>query len=107
MNYTKNLLALSLMLFYLQTHADETSAELQKACVNEQVGLHKGVKGHVIEASNFSEYCKCETDYIVSRATKEQLNQISKKPAIKPNWLPQLKSNAVKSCTAQEKQITT
>jgi len=107
MNPTKNLLALSLMLFYLQTHADETSAGLQKACVNEQVGLHKGIKGHLIEASNFEEYCKCETNYIVSRATKEQLNQISKKPTTKPKWLTQFKSNALKSCTAQEKQITT
>ena len=107
MTSTKKLLVLTFMLFCLQSRADETSADLQKACVNEQVGLHKGVKGHVIEVSNFSEYCKCETDYIVSRATKEQLNQISKKPATKPNWLPQLKSNAVKSCTAQEKQITT
>jgi hypothetical protein len=107
MNHTKNLLALSLMLFCLQTHADETSADLQKACINEQVGLHKGIKGHVIEASNFNEYCKCETDYIVSRATKEQLNQILKKPITKQNWLTQFKSNALKSCTAQEKQITT
>jgi hypothetical protein len=103
----KNLLALTFMLFCLQSHADETSADLQKACVNEQVGLHKGIKGHTIEASNFEDYCKCETTYIVSRATKEQLNQISKKPTTKPKWLSQLKSNALKSCTAQEKQITT
>jgi hypothetical protein len=103
----KNLLALTFMLFCLQSHADETSEDLHKACVNEQVGLHKGIKGHPIEASNFEDYCKCETNYIVSRATKEQLNQISKKPTTKPKWLSQLKSNALKSCVAQEKQITT
>jgi hypothetical protein len=107
MNPTKNLLALSLMLFCLHTHAEETSADLQKSCFNEQVGLHKGMKGHVIEASNFSEYCQCETDYIVSRASKEKLNQISKKPTKKPKWLTQFKSNALKGCIAQEKQITT
>ena len=107
MNFTRKLLALSLMLFCLQSHADELSTDLQKACVNEQLNLHKGIKGHAIEASNFNEYCKCETDHIMNRATKEQLNQILKKPATRPNWLPKLKSNAVKSCTAQEKQITT
>jgi hypothetical protein len=103
----KNLLALTCMLFCLQSHADETSADLQKACVNEQVGLHKGIKGHTIEASNFEDYCICETNYIVNRATKEQLNQISKIPTTKQKWLKQLKSNALKSCIAQEKQITT
>jgi len=107
MTYTKTLLALTFMLFCLQSHADETSADLHKACVKEQVGLHKGIKNYVIEASNFEEYCKCEANYIISRATKEQLNQISKKPTTKPKWLTLLKSNALKSCTAQEKQITT
>ena len=107
MTTPKNLLTLACMLFCLQSHADQTLADLQKACVNEQVVLHKGIKGHAVEASNFEDYCKCETNYIVSRATKEQLNQISKKPTTKPKWLSQLKSNALKSCTAQEKQITT
>jgi hypothetical protein len=107
MTSPKNFLALTCMLFCLQSHADETSADLQKACVNEQVGLHKGIKGHEIEASNFEDYCKCETNHILSRATKEQLNQISKKPTTKPKWLTQFKSNALKSCIAQEKQITT
>ncbi len=107
MTSPKNLLVLTFMLFCLQSHADETSDDLQKAFVNKQVGLHKGIKGHPIEASNFEDYCKCETNYIVSRVTQEQLNQISKKPTTKPKWLTQLKSNALKSCTSQEKQITT
>jgi hypothetical protein len=107
MNFTRKSLVLTFMLFCLQSYADEISTDLQKACVSEQLSLHKGIKGHAIEASNFNDYCKCETDYIISRATKEQLNKISKKQAIKPNWLLQFKSNALKSCTAQEKQITT
>jgi hypothetical protein len=107
MTSPKNLFVLTFMLFCMQSHADETLADLQKACVNEQVGLHKGIKGHAVEASNFEDYCKCETNHIVSRATKEQLNQISKKPTTKPKWLTQFKSNALKSCIAQEKQITT
>ena len=107
MTSPKNLFVLTFMLFCMQSHADETSADLQKACVNEQVSLHNGIKGHAVEASNFEDYCKCETTYIVSRATKEQLNQISKKPTTKPKWLMQFKSNALKSCIAQEKQITT
>jgi hypothetical protein len=95
------------MLFCMQSYANELSTDIQKACVNDQLSLHKGIKDHTIEASNFNEYCKCETDHIISRATKEQLNQISKKQTTKPAWLMQLKSNALKSCTAQEKQITT
>mgnify|MGYP001018982279 CR=1 FL=1 len=106
MTSPKKLLVLTFMFFCLQSHADETSADLQKACVNEQVGLHKGIKGHAIEASNFEEYCKCESNYIVSRATKEQLNQISKDQSIKAKWLQKLKSSALKSCIQQEKKIT-
>jgi hypothetical protein len=107
MNFVRQLPAIFLMFFCFQSYAYELSIDLQKACVNEQSSLHKGIKGHVIEASNFNEYCKCETDYIMNRATKEQLNQILKKQATKPNWLTQFKSNALKSCTAQDKQITT
>lgn len=107
MNFTRKYLTLTCILFCQQSHANELSTNLQKACVNEQVGLHKGIKGHAIAASDFNEYCKCETDFIVSRASKEQLNQILKKQNIKPSWLMQFKSNALKSCTAQEKQITT
>jgi hypothetical protein len=84
MNLTRKLLALTFVLFCLQSHADELSTDLQKACVNEQVGMHKEMKGHAIEVSDFNEYCKCETDYIVSRATKEQLNKILKKSAKNP-----------------------
>ena len=107
MNFTRKVIAFSFMLFCQQSYADGLSTDLQKSCVNEQLSQHKGMKGQAIEASFFNEYCKCETDYIMNKATKEQLDQISKKQSIKPNWLPQLKSNAVKSCIAQEKQITT
>ena len=104
---TRKLLALTFILFCMQSHADELSADLLKSCINEQLGVHKGIKDHPVEASNFNEYCKCETDYIVSRSTKEQLSQISKKPTTKPNWLTQLKSDARRSCITKEKQITT
>jgi hypothetical protein len=107
MNFTRKLSILYFVFFCCQSYANELSTDLHKACVTEQLSLHKGIKGHAIEASNFNEYCKCETDYIMSKATQEQLNQILKKQAIKPNWLPQFKSNALKNCTAQEKQITT
>lgn len=95
------------LLFCMQTYADELSTDLQKVCVKEQLSQHKGTKGHAIEASYFNEYCKCETDYIVNKATNEQLSQIYKKQTIKPNWLTKLKSTAFKSCMAQDKQITT
>ena len=107
MIFTRKVIALSFMLFCLQTHADELSTDLQKACASEQLSQHKGIKGHPIESSYFNEYCRCETDYIINKATKEQLSQISKKQSINPNWLLQLKSNALKSCIPQEKKITT
>ena len=107
MTLTRKVIALFIMLFCMQTYADELSKDLQKACVKEKLSQHKGTKGHAIEASYFNEYCKCETDYIVNRATNDQLNKIYKKQTIKPNWLTQLKSNALKSCMAQNKQITT
>ena len=107
MNFTRILFTISWTFFCSHSYAEELSTVLQKACVNEQLKLHKEVKGLAIEARNFNEYCKCETDHIISRATKEQLNQISKKQTVKPNWLPQFKFNALKSCTAQDKQTTT
>jgi hypothetical protein len=95
------------MLFCLQTFAEELSIDLQKACANEQLGQHKGIKGRALEASDFNEYCKCEADYILKKATKEQLNLISKDQTVKPKWLQQFKSNALKSCIEQEKKTTT
>ena len=107
MNLIRKLIALPFMVFCLQTFAGELSMDIQKACVYEQLSEHKGIKGRPLEESDFNEYCKCEADYILKKATKEQLNQISKKPTTKPKWLTQFKSNALKSCIAQEKQITT
>lgn len=95
------------MLFSLQAYADEFSKDLQKACINEQLSRHKDIKSQAIESNYFNEYCKCETDYIINKATKEQLNQVYKKPTTTPHWLSQLKSKALKSCIGQEKKITT
>ena len=104
---TRKVIVLPFMLFCLQTFAVELSMDLQKACANEQLSQHKGVKGRALEANDFNEYCKCETDFILKKATKEQLNLISKDQTIKPKWLQQIKSNALKSCIEQEKKITT
>ena len=91
----------------MQSYAEELSTELQKVCVNEQLGQHKGIKGQTIEAESFNQYCACESNYIMNKSTKEQLDQISKKQSLKPSWLSQLKAKALKSCLAQEKKITT
>ena len=107
MNLIKKVICLFFTLLCMQAYADELSTDLQKACVKEKLSQHKGTNGHAIEASYFNEYCKCETDYIVTRVTNEQLNKIYKEQTIKPNWLTRLKSNALKSCMAQGKQITT
>ena len=83
------------MVFCLQTFAGELSMDIQKACVYEQLSEHKGIKGRPLEESDFNEYCKCEADYILKKATKEQLNQISKDQSKKPKWLQKLKSSAL------------
>jgi hypothetical protein len=102
----RKLIVLPFMLFCLQTFAGDLQMDLQKVCTNEQLSEHKGIKDHTIEGSDFNEYCKCEADYIIKKATKDQLNQISKEQTIKPKWLQKLKVNAFKSCIAQEKKIT-
>lgn len=101
----RKLIVLPFMLFCLQTFAGDLQMDLQKTCANEQLNEHKGIKDHPIEGSDFNEYCKCEADYIIKKATKDQLNQISKEQTIKPKWLQKLKVNAFKSCIAQEKKI--
>lgn len=106
MNSIRKLIVLPFMVFCFQAFAGELPMDFQKACANEQLNEHKGVKGHPLEVSDFNEYCKCEADYIMKKATKEQLNQISKDQTIKPKWLQKLKSNALKSCLEQEKKIT-
>ena len=83
------------MLFGLPAFANELTKDLQKACVSEQLRDHKGVSGHSLEASSFTEYCKCESNFIIGKATKEQLSEISQKPNTSPKWLKQIKSNTV------------
>ena len=106
MNLSKKLLGPVLIFFCLQSFANDLSTDLQKACINDQLSGHKGIKGHSSEASDFNEYCKCEADYILKKVTKEQLNQISNEQTIKPKWLQKLKSNALKRCIEQEQKIT-
>jgi hypothetical protein len=106
MNLFKKLIALPFLLLCLNTFAVELSADLQKACIKEQLGAHKGLKGHPLVARDFTDYCKCEADSIMEKATKEQLNEISEKPNTNPNWLKQLKSSALKSCIQQPSQST-
>ena len=91
----------------LQAFASELSDELHKACTNEQLSQHKNIKGRSLQASDFNQYCSCETDFVLEKATKEQLSQIPKKQSANENWLNQLKSKARKTCLEQKKQINT
>jgi hypothetical protein len=108
MNLRKKALGgLLLILFCSQLSADELSVDLQRACVKEQLSEHKGIKGHPLEASDFNEYCKCETIFVREKATKEQLTQIEKTQSGNPNWLKKLKSQASKICIEQKKPTST
>jgi hypothetical protein len=107
MNLSKKLVILPFALFCLSTFAGDLSIDLQKACVKEQLGAHSEIKGHPVEAKDFTEYCKCETGLITEKATKEQLNEISKKQSTNPNWLNDLKSSAFKICLQPKGQLTT
>lgn len=103
---TRKVIVLPFMLLYLQTYAVELSMDLHKTCANELRSQHKGINGRALEANDFYDFCKCEADYIIKKATKEQLNLISNDQSIKPKWLQQIKSNALKSCIEQEKKTT-
>jgi len=107
MNLISKLVVLPFMLYCSHALADELSIDLHKACANEQLSQHKGIKGRILEADDFNGYCKCEADYILKNATKEQLNLITKDQTVKPKWLQQFKSSALKSCMEQEKKTTT
>ena len=95
------------MLFGLPAFADELTKDLHKACVSEQLKDHKGIKGLSLEASAFTEYCMCESNFIIGKATKEQLSEISQKPNTRPKWLKQIKSKAFKSCIEEKQQTIT
>jgi len=108
MNLPKKALGgLLLMLFCSRLSADELSIDLQRTCIKEKLGEHRGKKGHPSEASDFNEYCKCETDFVMEKATKEQLTQLEKKHSANPNWLKKLKSQAPKICIEQKTPTTT
>jgi len=107
MNLLKKLLVLLSVLFCLQTFAIELSVDLQKACAKEQHRAHKGIKGHSLESSDFKDYCSCETDFVVGKATQDQLSQFSKNQNANPTWLKQLKSKAQSSCLELKNKATT
>lgn len=107
MSLSKKTAIVSFTLVCLNAVAGDLSTDLHKACVNEQLGAHKGIKDHPVEAKDFTEYCECETDLIMKKATKEQLNDITGKPRTNPNWLNRLKASALKTCLQQNGQLTT
>jgi hypothetical protein len=107
MKSSKTAICLIAMLFASQTFANEVSTDLQTTCIQEQLNEHKEIKGHPLEAGDFTEYCKCETDYITRKATKQQLSKLSTKQDPSPPWLVRLKAKAPKICFEPKKQTTT
>jgi hypothetical protein len=92
------------MIFCIHTFAEELSVDLQKYCVKEQLSEHKGIKGHSFQDSDFKEYCKCETDFILEKATQDQKSQINKKQTTNSKWFKQIKSKAIENCTEPKQQ---
>ena len=103
----KKLLTLSFMLISIQTFANELSLDLQKTCTNQQLNAHKTVKGHSFQADDFTGYCKCEAEFILEKATQDQLNQFNKNKNINLIWLKKLKSKALNICVEKGRGITT
>jgi hypothetical protein len=106
MNLFKKLLALSFALISMQTFANEISLDLQKTCVNEQLSAHKTIQGHSFQAGDFKVYCKCEAEFILEKATQNQLDQFNKNKNLSPNWLKQLKLKAPNMCVEKGRGIT-
>ena len=107
MNSSKKLLVFSCMFISMQSLANELSLDLQKTCINEQLSSHKSVKGNSFQADDFRGYCKCETGFILEKATQDQLDQFNKNKISNPNWLKQLKSKALNICVDKGRGITT
>ena len=103
----KKLLALFFILMSTQIFANELSLDFQKTCANEQLSAHKTIKGHSFQADDFRGYCKCEAEFILEKATQNQLDQFSKNKNINPNWLKQLKSKAPNVCVEKGRGQTT
>lgn len=107
MNSFKKLLALTFMLFSMQSFATDLSLELQKRCANEQLSAHKAIKGHAFQSDDFRSYCKCEADFVFEKASQDQLEQFNKNKNANPSWLKQLKSKALNICVEKGRGITT
>lgn len=107
MNFFKKLLALSVVFTSMQTFAKDLSVDLQKTCAIEQLSAHKTIKGHSFTAEDFSSHCKCEAEFILEKATHEQLYQFSKNKNVTPNWLKELKSKALAICVEKGRGINT
>jgi hypothetical protein len=107
MNLFKFSVALFLMLISMRSFANELSLELQKTCTNEQLSAHQTVKGRSFQADDFKSYCKCEAEFILEKATQNQLAQFNKNKDLSPNWLKQLKSKAPNICVDKGRGITT
>ena len=107
MNLFKKLLALSFMLISMQAFANELSLDLQKTCTNEQLSAHKTIKGHTFKADDFKSYCQCEAEFILEKATQNQLDQFNKNKYTDLNWMKQLKSKAPSFCVEKGRGITT
>lgn len=91
----------------MQAFASELSLELQKTCANEQLSAHKMIKGHLFQMDDFNSYCKCEAEFILEKATQNQLDQFNKNKNANLNWMKQLKSKAPSFCVDKGRGITT
>jgi hypothetical protein len=96
-----------LFCIFSSAYANDLSLNLQKTCTSEQVNHHKSIKEQKLESSDFEDYCKCESKFVIDNATKDQLSQIPDMKNKNPNWLRRLKSDALKSCLEQKRQTTT
>jgi hypothetical protein len=87
--------------------AQTIPGDYQKACIQEQLADHKGIKGGGPTAADFKPYCSCLSDYVAKNVTNQQLNELAMDAKAKPEWLKAVEDRAMKSCLSPGPKITT
>ena len=74
------------------------SREYQKACQQEQLNQHQGIKGKAVSEEDFATYCNCQAEFVSKNANNQQINDLLMNPKAKPDWLKNLETKAIKVC---------
>jgi hypothetical protein len=106
--FKTTLLTLSLLVTGMHpSFAQAISSDYQKACIQEQLADHQGIKGGSPKEADFIPYCSCVSNYVTKNATNRQLNEIAMDAKASPEWLKVLEEKAMRSCLSPSPKLNT